>query len=36
MLWKVVNWYLRNPLEDVPLAADDPKMKAIQAYVAYI
>lgn len=31
----MINWCLKNPLEGVPLAADDPKMTAIQAYVTY-
>jgi len=34
-LWEMINWCLRNPLEGQPLAADDPKMIALQAYVAY-
>jgi len=34
-LWEMINWCLRNPLEGVALAADDPKMTAIQAYVTY-
>lgn len=34
-LWEMINWCLRNPLEGQPLAADDPRMIAIQAYVAY-
>ena len=34
-LWEMINWCLRNPLEGRPLAADDPRMIAIQAYVAY-
>lgn len=34
-LWEMVNWCLRNPLEGQPLAADDPKMIAIQAYITY-
>jgi len=34
-LWEMINWCLRNPLEGVPLAADDPKIIAIQAYVTY-
>lgn len=34
-LWEMVNWCLRNPLEGQPLAADDPKMIAIQAYVTH-
>jgi thiosulfate dehydrogenase len=33
-IWEMINWCLRNPLEGEPLAADDPKMVAIQAYLA--
>ena len=32
-LWEMVNWCLRNPLEGEELAADDPKMTAILAYM---
>jgi cytochrome c len=32
-LWEMINWCLRNPLEGKDLAADDPKMIALQAYV---
>ncbi len=32
-LWEIVNWCLRNPLEGKPLAADDPKMTALVAYI---
>jgi thiosulfate dehydrogenase len=34
-LWQMINWCLKNPLEGQPLAADDPKMTALQAYVTY-
>lgn len=34
-LWEMVNWCLRNPLQGEPLAADDPKMTAILAYIAF-
>lgn len=34
-LWEMINWCLKNPLEGQPLAADDPKMIAMQAYVTY-
>ena len=34
-LWEMINWCIRNPLEGQPLAADDPKMIALQAYVTY-
>jgi len=31
-MWEMINWCLRNPLEGEDLAADDPKMVALQAY----
>ncbi len=34
-LWEMVNWCLRNPLEGQALAADDPKMTAMLAYIAF-
>ncbi len=34
-IWEMINWCLKNPLEGQPLAADDPKMIALQAYVTY-
>ncbi|MGR8979575.1 MAG: cytochrome C [Gammaproteobacteria bacterium] len=34
-IWEMINWCLRNPLEGQPLAADDPKMIALQAYITY-
>ena len=34
-MWEMVNWCIRNPLEGKDLAADDPRMTAILAYVAY-
>ena len=34
-IWEMINWCLKNPLEGQPLAADDPKMVALQAYVTY-
>jgi thiosulfate dehydrogenase len=33
-LWEMINWCIRNPLEGKDLAADDPKMTALQAYIA--
>ncbi len=33
-IWEMINWCLRNPLEGEPLAADDPSMIAMQAYLA--
>lgn len=32
-LWEMINWCIRNPLEGENLAADDPQMTALQAYV---
>jgi thiosulfate dehydrogenase len=32
-LWEMINWCIRNPLEGEDLAADDPRMTALQAYV---
>ena len=34
-LREMINWCLRNPLEGQPLALDDPRMVAIEAYVAF-
>ena len=34
-LREMINWCLRNPLEGQPLALDDPRMVAMEAYVAY-
>ncbi len=31
----MINWCLQNPMEGKPLALDDPKMVAIEAYVMY-
>ena len=31
----MINWCLQQPLEGKPLELDDPKMIAIEAYVAY-
>jgi len=31
----MINWCLQNPLEGTPLALDDPKMVAMEAYVAW-
>lgn len=33
--WEMINWCIRNPLESAPLAADDPKMIALQAYIKH-
>lgn len=32
-LWEMINWCIRNPLQGKPLAADDPRMVALQAYI---
>ena len=34
-LFEMVNWCIRNPLEGDPLAADDPKMVALLAYITF-
>ena len=34
-LWEMVNWCIMNPLESEPLAADDERMIALQAYIKY-
>ena len=34
MMWEMINWCIRNPLEGEELAADDPRMIALQAYIA--
>ena len=34
-LREMINWCLRNPLEGKPLALDDLKMVALEAYVTY-
>lgn len=34
-LWEMVNWCLRNPLEGEEFAADDPRMTAMLAYIAF-
>ena len=31
----MINWCLQNPLEGEPLALDDPRLVAIEAYVTY-
>jgi thiosulfate dehydrogenase len=33
VLWEMINWCIRNPLQGTPLDAADPKMIALQAYV---
>ncbi len=32
-LWEMINWCVMNPLESDPLAADNPQMTALQAYI---
>jgi cytochrome c len=32
-IWEMINWCIRNPLEGKNLAADDPRMVALQAYI---
>ena len=32
-IWEMINWCLRNPMEGEPLAADDSRMIAMQAYI---
>jgi cytochrome c len=32
-IWEMINWCIRNPLEGDELAANDPKMIALQAYI---
>ena len=34
-LFEMINWCIRNPLEGDPLAPDDPKIIALQAYITY-
>lgn len=33
--WEMINWCIRNPLETDDLAADDPRMVALQAYIKH-
>lgn len=34
-IWEMINWCIRNPLKGESLAADDPRMVALQAYIHY-
>lgn len=34
-LWEMVNWCIMNPLETNPLAANDPQMTALLAYIKH-
>jgi cytochrome c len=31
----MINWCIQNPLEGTPLAADDPQLVALEAYITY-
>ena len=31
----MINWCIQNPLEGEPLAADDPRMIALEAYITW-
>jgi cytochrome c len=33
VLGEMINWCIQNPLESEPLALDDPRMIALQAYI---
>ncbi len=35
VLGEMINWCIQNPLESEPLALDDPRMVALQAYITY-
>ena len=35
MMWEMINWCIRNPLEGKDLAADSAEMIAIQAYITH-
>lgn len=35
VLSEMINWCIENPLESEPLALDDPRMTALQAYITY-
>lgn len=34
-LWEMTNWCIRNPMEGKDLAADDPRMTALLAYMTH-
>ena len=34
-LRQMINWCIENPLEGKPLALDDPRMIALEAYITY-
>jgi thiosulfate dehydrogenase len=35
LLRDMINWCIENPLEGVPLSDDDPKLKAMEAYILW-
>ena len=35
VMWEMINWCIRNPLEGKDLAADSAEMIAIQAYITH-
>jgi cytochrome c len=35
VLGEMINWCIQNPLESDPLALDDPRMVALQAYITF-
>ena len=35
VMWEMINWCIRNPLEGKDLAADSDEMIAIQAYITH-
>jgi cytochrome c len=35
VLGEMINWCIQNPLESGPLALDDPRMVALQAYITF-
>jgi len=35
LLWEMINWCLRNPLEGRAMAPDDARLIALQAYMTY-
>ena len=35
VLGEMINWCIQNPLESEPLALDDPRMIALQAYIHF-
>ncbi len=34
-MWEMVNWCIRNTVEGKNLAADDPRMTALMAYISF-